>query len=278
MITVGISTTLETSALVNLSRALVSLNKNHSLIECLIVVQKNLPNIEALRKTVAGLNLDFKVVVVGSNTRGLAASRNAMISLCDTRYLLFGDDDVYYLEKLGEKIQSGISILDGNLFCSFVSINERGVIRNKRFSGARTRRHSLLSITSVSSIELLIDVTAVRRVGVSFDERFGLGTRFSTGAENIFMSDLLRRGGGIFINELIVVHVGPSSGGGSGQRRADFAMAKGAMYKRLFGRVLGSLYLISFYFWSVFFKRRGIFRVGDLRALICGFLAGPNRH
>ncbi|SJN46493.1 Glycosyl transferase, group 2 family protein [Pseudoalteromonas sp. JB197] len=106
--------------------------------------------------------------------------------------------------------------------------------------------HSSVSIMKVSSIEIIVNRNKVINKGVAFDTRFGLGAFFKSGEENIFLADILDKGGrGRFVPIVTSIHRDITSGGDFSSELAN--ITKGAIFRRVFG-FYGIPLLVAFYF------------------------------
>lgn len=150
------------------------------------------------------------IEVVQSATRGLAASRNIGLYHCQTPYALIADDDV-------EFSPSGITKMLGLIqderpdFALFRIQTPDGQPEYKAYPAKSYLVNRLKHW--VSSIEIVVSVERLKREGIRFDERFGLGTVLDRGEEEIFVSDLIRSGWvGHYYPIPIVKHPYESSG------------------------------------------------------------------
>ena len=98
----------------------------------------------------------------------------------------------------------------------------------------------------VYTIEMVIRQELLAYKANLFDERFGFGTRWGTGAENIMLTDLYRMGYVIQYVPIQIVRHSPKSSGKTFD--ADLIRAKGAIFHRIFrlwGLPLVILFLIK---------------------------------
>jgi hypothetical protein len=129
---------------------------------------------------------------------------------------------------------------------------------------------------SVCSIEIVISRSLAERKEYLFDERFGLGTAFNTGGENIMLVDSLRNGVKATRHPVpIVQHLASSSGSGIGGM-SQLAFAKGAMFRRMFG-LTGFVFLVGLMLRGTLSSRSPRFMPGHYWPGICGFFKAPVR-
>lgn len=177
-----------------------------------------------------------------TNSRGLSLSRNEALRLCDTKYLLFADDDVTHIDEGVQQIVDEFERTGADILTFMIRTPEG--IPFKHYKD-HPFKHNRSSLFKVNSIEIAVKVNAVRSAGLRFDPRFGLGAQYPTGEEIIFLQDACRVGLDIRFSPInIVVH--PKESSGSNLLGNDvLILAKGAMFVRIFG-IFAYLYCIAF--------------------------------
>lgn len=167
------------------------------------------------------------------NTSGLSHSRNAAISLCATPYLVFADDDhdlnLDAIHRLAGRLEQRPDLC-------FIA----GVRSDRRDRPRLQRKHTLTrwNCGRLSAPEIMVRPLDVERLGVEFDESFGMGSDFEIGEDYIFICDLLRLGArGIGLPIEVGAHRGISSGQ-IWSEQANLA-ARIAVLARVFGPIAG---------------------------------------
>ena len=128
---------------------------------------------------------------------GIAAARNRAIAECDdARALLFIDDDEvpepgWLRAMVGMYRSTGSTAVAGRVVTRFPHDVEPWVAASGAFIRP-TRAHGQ-TMGEAATNNLLVDLDGVRRLGLSFDERFGL----TGGSDSMFTLQLTRRGGSI---------------------------------------------------------------------------------
>lgn len=198
---------------------------------------------------------------------GLSASRNTALQRATGSWILIADDDIAVdTERLREVVDSA----------------ERGghdvvTVAHSFADGSDTRGrlgsgpHSLRTIGTPASVDLILRAAAIRAHGLRFDERFGLGTRWPSGEEAIFLADCLRAGLDVERMPVVVTtHPDLSSGFDFFSTPARVA-AKREMLRRIFPR-RGYLAAVAWWARKLPEARRG----GHPAAFSAGMLA-PRR-
>ena len=166
------------------------------------------------------------------NNRGVTKSRNTVLANTDTKYLLFGDDDISFSSA---GIEAALTFLEQNLDISILllrAVDESGKLRKQYPQSAHSLR--LTNSAKAATYELIIRVADIKAAGITFDENFGAGAKNYLGDEYIFIADAIRAGlKGKFLPITIAVHPAESSGSIKNTREDIRARSK------IFGRVFG---------------------------------------
>ena len=195
--------------------------------------------------------------LVELKSRGVAKSRNAALKYASGKYLIFGDDDITFVE---EGIIKLLQYFEENPECSIIlaqTSDEAGILRKSY----PTKQHKLTKYNSAkaATYEMMVRTDAIREAGITFDENFGAGADNYLGDEYIFIADALNKGlKGVFLPVRVAIHPKESSGSGWGTQR-DLT-ARAAVFTRVFGAtapVFRALFLLK--------SQKG--RVGFLDAL-----------
>ncbi|MFM1789600.1 MAG: hypothetical protein RLZZ12_949 [Actinomycetota bacterium] len=170
--------------------------------------------------------------LVELKNRGVAKSRNAALARASGEYLLFGDDDMKFIES---GIDEAIEYLQNNADCAIIlgqAVDEDGVLRKNYVS--ETTPLKLTNSARAATYEMLVRVDALREKQIRFDESFGAGATNYLGDEYILIADALRAGlKGVHLPVKIAIHPKDSSGSRWGEA-SDLA-ARAKVFTRVFG-------------------------------------------
>jgi len=162
------------------------------------------------------------VRVLNSYEKGLSKSRNLALQNASCEIVLVSDDDVIYEQDFYNVILNAFNKSPKSDLITF---------KAKNFDGQPYRdyanvdyQYNLKSIRGVISWEIAFNVKHINRLGISFDERFGLGSQFSTAEEYIFAREVVDKGvQSNFCNQFIVSHPNVNSGMDFGSDRIIYA-------------------------------------------------------
>ena len=151
---------------------------------------------------------DFKLII--TNTKGLSINRNIALSQATAHLLLISDDDADYTE---EGLKTVIDSFRENPESDIISFQYDSTTTRKFYPNESVSLVHPPKGYFISSIEI-----AMRRDSVQgkiwFNENFGIGAKFPSGEEDVFLRDCLNRGlNGIFIPKTIVRHDGTTTSG-----------------------------------------------------------------
>lgn len=190
------------------------------------------------------LPTNFKFESVKSSELGVAKSRNTVIRSTKTKYLLFADDEIVFLDR---GVKSAVAYLEEHPECDLVlaqAIDTTGTLR-KRYPKKKVKLTKFNS-AKAATYEMIVRVESIKAKDVYFDEKFGAGVINYIGDEYIFITDLLNKGGNaIFLPITIAVHPKDSSGSLWGTERDLLARAQ--VFQRVFGS-WAPLVRAAFYF------------------------------
>lgn len=164
--------------------------------------------------------------------KGLSKSRNRAMAAATADICVIADDDVEWVYGAEEVIKEIFSHHQNVDIITFMAKNLDGsdMSKYRRYEFL----HNKFSISRVTSFEIAFRRDRVKEKGLVFDERFGLGSIFISGEENIFLYDSILSGLKIlFVPETLVMHPGPTSGGRFEDQR--LAESKGALIRRMYG-------------------------------------------
>lgn len=170
--------------------------------------------------------------VLNLQEKGLSKSRNCALKASSGDICLIADDDVRFVPSVKDIVKKAFNELPKADVITFMIMDENGMplkrYRNHSF------KHNFLSVMKVSSIEIAFRRDPVVRKKILFDENFGLGTRYPSGEENIFLIDMMKSGLSLyFYPAVIVIH--PHERSSLRINNDLIVVGKGAMFARMFG-------------------------------------------
>lgn len=165
--------------------------------------------------------------------KGLSKSRNRGLQNTNAEIALIADDDIEYVDDLENVIVDTFhEYKDYDIIAFYVETEEhlpRGEIKDIHF----------MQSLSLMSVQIAYRVQSIKEHNIAFDERFGTGSgKYTSGEENIFLSDCLNKGLKILYVPRKIAYLLPE-GESSWFHGFDeqFFMSKGALFYRLSPRL-----------------------------------------
>jgi glycosyltransferase involved in cell wall biosynthesis len=177
------------------------------------------------------------VKVIHSKERGLSKSRNLAIDNATGDIGLFADDDVVYNSNYPAAVKDAYRQLPEADLIVF-GITSSHPERSKKSFKKKVLRVNYLNSLRVSSVMISFRTDSIHRNKIRFSEQFGAGAEFSSGEENIFLFDCLKKRLRIYYYpfDLCKVHFNEPSSWFSGFD-VKYFRNKGALSYKLFGNL-----------------------------------------
>jgi len=181
---------------------------------------------------------DNGIIMLSYQEKGLSKSRNKAIENSIGDICLFADDDIVYKKDILKKIEK-----------AFINNPEFDVItfkfeNSKKNYEEKPFMHNYKTISTVSSIEIAFRRQSIINNKIRFDELFGLGAKYISGEENIFLKDCLDKKLKILFFPLtIAIHPERITTGKKWTK--ELLLAKGALFYRIYGKLS---FLINLFF------------------------------
>jgi len=144
--------------------------------------------------------------------RGLSRNRNHLLDLAMGDLALLADDDARYRMEYFETLRRTFAENQDIDVACFKIATPEGYPEYKDYS----EESFLLNYTSrhyISSLEMAFRLSSIKKMGLKFDERFGVGSEFiSYGEEAVFIHDCIKAGLRVkYFPEYIVEHSAEST-------------------------------------------------------------------
>lgn len=129
--------------------------------------------------------------VAKTTTRGLSRNRNLALSLATAPVAIIGDDDVDYTS---DGLLNAIRTMDMHPDAALIAMRYGTHCVEKVYPPYGFELSRPPKGYYVSSIEMVIRPEIINGAGLRFDERFGIGSIFMAGEEQLFVHSLLQAG------------------------------------------------------------------------------------
>ncbi|MGW9103685.1 glycosyltransferase family 2 protein [Priestia megaterium] len=212
--------------------------KNFELIVC---SQKNHEKIESILQ-----EFHFDKNHVKLDKLGLSNARNIGITHAKGEIVTFSDDDCWYLKDSFSNVIKTFNENNSDVACFQMfdpTLNEY----LKNYPVQSKSKLSMVDLFSKSSIEIFINMSTVKLEDIYFDVNFGLGAIYSSGEENILLSDLFRKSYNISYFPIVIVYH-PKKISSQSHLSYQHVISKGPLFSRIYNKPLGLILLTLFFF------------------------------
>ncbi len=170
------------------------------------------------------------VRVINSFEKGLSKSRNLALKNAIGKIVLIADDDVVFFPDFQQNILKEYNQNQEITAICFQTITNQGFLYSNYSKSKKKLSYSNLS--KVLSIELTCRVEKLKSKNCSFNEFFGLGSKFQDSETFFFLRNIKHKGLKVlFVPVSIVIHKSFSSSDEASSERVIYARMAG-FYKR----------------------------------------------
>jgi glycosyltransferase involved in cell wall biosynthesis len=223
--------------------------------EIIVVSQLNHGDVNDILKKYPQLSIKH----IKSDRLGLSFNRNIGLNYANGDIVTFSDDDCWYPEAAFEKVKNYFS---KNYFLDVIAFKIFDPISQKFYKDYPLKNYklSLLKSGKLSSIEFFCKLKFLKNNNILFNTNFGLGAKYPSGEENLFVAHLIKNQAKIqYFPETIVFHkVMPL-------QKYTFDSLKMETVYNLFKNVFPTFYLF-FYF---IYIGKHIKKIKSIRKAIC---------
>jgi glycosyltransferase involved in cell wall biosynthesis len=164
--------------------------------------------------------------------KGISKSRNSGLNNVSSEFTLITDEDIRFKNGFDKVILSSFANNPkADIIVFQMETNEGKPLKIYKKNSAWL---NVMGIMKVSSVEIAFRTEVIKNQNLKFDENFGLGSKYPTGEEAIFLADALRKRLKIlYVPIPIVIH--PSTGSGyQFKNNVELIRSKGALFYRIF--------------------------------------------
>jgi glycosyltransferase involved in cell wall biosynthesis len=142
---------------------------------------------------------------------GLSKSRNLALVNASKELLVITDDDVIFKSDFESKIVNAFNHFNPPAMVQFCSEKEEHVLM-KKYPQKPKQSLGWFDILNTNSIEIVVHRTQLKNKKIQFDERFGLGSTFGAGEEQVFLTAIRKAGLQLsFVPQVLVIHPHPTT-------------------------------------------------------------------
>lgn len=195
-----------------------------------VVKNKNINNCVIVNQLVNNNKIDKKnkITMYSYDEKGLSRSRNRLLEHMTGDIEIITDDDITFVkdyEKIVKKAYNDNP--DADIITFNIKIGDRIIGSEKSF------KYNKITILKVNSCQMTFKTKSIKDANIYFNENFGIGAKYISGEENIFLSDCLK-------NNLIIKHIPiiicehPDEATSGEKWSKEEIITKGALSKKLY--------------------------------------------
>lgn len=184
----------------------------------------------------------FKSKHIKSNTIGLSVARNVGLKHIEGDIFTLSDDDCWYADDSLEFVNNFFKEYNSDIACFNYYDCAQGIYP-KKYPSEPIFNFPKMRVLNQASIDIYINTKKVKEYSKGFDERFGVGAKYNSGEENIYLMDLKNIGYKFdYYPKVLAFHEVRDN-----NYLDDKAfVAKAALFKRLFGEYKGLIMYTAF--------------------------------
>lgn len=222
-----------------LSRLISSLNNQKFKDFELIIVSQD--NHDIVENTLKKAEFSFQQIKI--DRKGLSVARNIGIKYIRGDIITFTDDDCWYHEDSLLKVNTYFK----ESYKEILIFQHIDPITNqypKKYKTKYKKKLTKMGLLSHASIDIFINCSLVKQYSIGFDEDFGLGAKYNSGEENIYLMDLYNLGyNASYYPVIISFHLNKSR---ETLYSNDYFITKYKVFERMFGKKKGRVIFLLF--------------------------------
>lgn len=184
----------------------------------------------------------MKVKWFNDSERGLSKSRNMALKYATGDICVLADDDLVYVENYKDLIIEQFKLHPD---ADIITFQVEGIEKKFKNYHKKTRELNHLTSMKVSSVEIAFRLKKINELDIKYDEKFGAGSKYKMGEENIFLTHCIKKGLKILYVPVKIadLHIGESSWFNGYNK--DYFISKGAQFTAM-SESLSLLYILQF--------------------------------
>lgn len=175
--------------------------------------------------------------------RGVGLSRNRCLELASNEILIFADDDIKYVDNYEKLILDEFDKYPNAdmIFFNVPSLNKNlptaNIEKSKKISFFKSLRYGAVNIA--------IKKEFIEKNDIKFSLLFGGGAKYSCGEDSLFIKDVFKHGGNVYISSKIIAYVAQEESTWFKGYDEKYFNDKGVLYYNI-SNSLGWLYSIYY--------------------------------
>ncbi len=180
-----------------------------------------------------GFMSNDKCKYISTNTRGVGKNRNIALMYSSAKYILFGDDDINYVNNLEEIIVNCFNeIKNADVLIFNIETTGNDEIAQGRRQNRKVKRVRWYNYMNYGAVRIACRRERIFQNNIWFSDLFGGGAKYSCGEDTIFLSDCLKNKLKIYCVPITIATVDQSSSSWFNGYNEKYFIDKGALLRK----------------------------------------------
>ncbi|HEL1558045.1 TPA: glycosyltransferase [Streptococcus suis] len=169
--------------------------------------------------------------IIYSDRLGLSASRNDAIAQAeDSAICQIADDDLVFVDQYESIVEKAYQEFpDADIIILGMDFRNHPFPKKNLPKG----KVGFLKSMRVVSYQINFKKSSIKQVDINFDERFGIGSKYGSGEENIFLFDALKKGLKVYSYPEVIATLLDRPSHWDRKATYSFYKNRGAIFKRM---------------------------------------------
>lgn len=198
--------------------------------------------------------------------KGVTKSRNFLVNKAESDYVIFCDDDIYYIDNSIKQVVESMNLNNIDVATGIVVTD--GEKKFKKYS-ERNHKHNKQSILRVGTVEIVCRRLSILKTDL-FPEDMGAGATYPLCDEPVFLNDCLNKSLKVMFLSIPLCYHPPISSGSN--QNEKYTIARGVCFRRIFGRK--ALFLLVLFSLKMKIKFRQLKLFNYMKLLVRGYNEG----
>ena len=172
--------------------------------------------------------------LITTNTKGVGKNRNIALLAADAEIVLFGDDDMEYIDGYREIVIKAFKDIPDADIIIFNLDYQNSPVNNTRRVTKTTHRVHFWNALNYGAPRIAMRLNSQRRANLWFSLQFGGGAKYNAGEDCLFIAEALRKKLKIYVHPATIARTDLSQSSWFKGYDRKFFFDKGALFKALF--------------------------------------------
>ncbi|MBI6077505.1 glycosyltransferase [Clostridium perfringens] len=195
--------------------------------------------INQCRKKINVKSENKNIKIISYEEVGLSKSRNRALENSNGDICILSDDDITYKDNYKEIILNAYEEnLDADLIVFQIENSKGELYKNYKQNKMILNKFDIMR---VSSMEITFKRESLIKNNIKFDEKFGAGSRYYCGEENILLSDCIKKNLKVVYIPKVIAKLQESDSSWFHGYDEKYFISKGAVFHRMYRKIFPAI-------------------------------------